>query len=196
MVKWHYISSLMFNQRCHWAHTRLSQTTQFQWLHCVCVRVCVRVCVWVCACTCVCVFVTVCTTVYVTSLEANVLFWNVLETFPLPTVYFWCRMRAENHQLKCQCLNQQSGQWQTFITLMQCVPHTYSVIALPVKLMNSPLSSKVAATKPGHLIRLPSRGQTGPVQMLIITTRWKYLTFFFFFFMSCWPLSLPFNYVL
>lgn len=47
----------MFNQRCHWAHTRLSQTTQFQWLLCVSV----------------CVYVSVFMSVYVTSLEANIL---------------------------------------------------------------------------------------------------------------------------
>lgn len=53
---------------------------------------------------------------------------------------------------------------------MQCVPHTYFIIALPVKLMNSPLLSKLAATKPGHLIHMPGQGKTRPVKMLIITT--------------------------
>lgn len=36
VVKWHYISPLMFNQPCHWAHTRLSQTTPFQYWGPVC----------------------------------------------------------------------------------------------------------------------------------------------------------------
>lgn len=39
MVKWHYISSLMFNQHCHChTHTRLSQTVQFRCLHPKCLK--------------------------------------------------------------------------------------------------------------------------------------------------------------
>lgn len=72
---------------------------------------------------------------------------------------------------------------------MQCVPHTYFIIALPVKLMNSLLLSKLAATKPGRLIHMASWGKTRPVKMLIITTSWKLYR------MNCWPLSVTFNYV-
>lgn len=41
--------------------------------------------------------------------------------------------------------------------------------------MNSLLSSKEAAHKPGHLIHMPTLFQekTGPVTILIITTSWK-----------------------
>ena len=34
VVKWHYLSSLKFNQHCHGPHATLTQTTPFQWLHC------------------------------------------------------------------------------------------------------------------------------------------------------------------
>lgn len=96
MVKWHYISSLMFNQHCHChTHTRLSQTVQFRCLHPKCLKERER------------------RGVEEGGREAGREGRLYSDHFPR-NFSMWYRMGAENHQLKCQWWNQQSGQWRDF----------------------------------------------------------------------------------
>lgn len=199
VVKWHYISSLKFHQRCHWAHTRLSQTTQFQWLY-----------LWgggggwgggrggLCASMCACAHVRVHTCVC-ERLRSEQSSWTVLENWLHSLMVDFCaEWELKTNQLKCQCWSQPSGQLQTLTALTQCVPHTYFIIALPVKLMNPPALSKPAAPKPSWLICVASRRETWPVKILIITTSWKACALLFYLFIpliirGCSLLSVTFN---
>lgn len=135
-----------------------------------------------CASMCACAHVRVHTCVC-ERLRSEQSSWTVLENWLHSLMVDFCaEWELKTNQLKCQCWSQPSGQLQTLTALTQCVPHTYFIIALPVKLMNPPALSKPAAPKPSWLICVASRRETWPVKILIITTSWKACALLFYLF--------------